>query len=125
MANDTVRGVEKVKANLLKIGSGYLDRAIKALEFEAEIEMTEAKKRTPVDTGALRASGHVKPARRYGKDISVSLEFGGPSAPYAVYVHENLEAFHKVGQAKYLESVLLESAPYMGARVAKRMGSLG
>ena len=32
----------------------------------------------------------------------------GYQAPYAVYVHENLEAFHSNGQAKYLETVLRE-----------------
>jgi len=34
---------------------------------------------------------------------SVRLGFGGPAAPYAVLVHEDLTKRHKVGQAKYLE----------------------
>jgi hypothetical protein len=119
-----VRGLEKLNANLSKVFKDKLDAAIMALEAEAEIEMTEAKRRTPVDTGALRASGHVKPARRNGRDITVELDFGGPSAPYAVFVHEDMEAFHRVGQAKFLESVLVESAPHMAARVAQRMRGL-
>jgi hypothetical protein len=46
---------------------------------------------------------------------------GGPAAPYAIYVHEDLEAIHPVGQAKFIESVLLESRPFMAARIAKRI----
>lgn len=92
-----------------------------ALLAEAEIEMTEAKKRTPVDTGALRGSGHVGgPFRRNG-GIEVVMGFGGPAAPYAIHVHERLDVFHRVGQAKFLESVLLESAPYFPQRVAERI----
>ena len=41
-----------------------------------------------------------------------------------VTVHENLDAFHRVGQAKFLESVLVESRPYLAARVARRMNAI-
>lgn len=124
MIDSKVTGIERVSRNLIVVSQGFLDKAVRALEFEAEIEMTEAKRRTPVDTGALRGSGHVKPARRVGRDIMVELAFGGPAVPYAAKVHEDLDAFHKVGQAKFLESVVVESAPYMAARVAKRMRSM-
>jgi hypothetical protein len=53
-----------------------------------------------------------------GKQIQVRLVFGGPAAPYAAIVHENLTAHHPVGQAKYLESVALERRPGMGKEVA-------
>jgi hypothetical protein len=39
----------------------------------------------------------------------------------AIVQHERIDFFHKVGQAKYLESVLNESRPYMGARIARRV----
>lgn len=92
-----------------------------ALVAEAEIEMTEAKRRTPVLTGALRGSGHVGgPFVRNG-NVEVVLSFGGPAAPYAVSVHERTDVLHRNGQAKFLESVILESAPYLAARVANRI----
>lgn len=92
-----------------------------AIHAEGEIEMTEAKRRTPVDTGALRASGFVEDVVVSPTTTRVQLGFGGPSAPYAVYVHEDLEALHPVGQAKFLESTLLESAPHMADRIARRV----
>ena len=86
------------------------------------VELTECKKRTPVDTGALRASEHVEGPTREGRKVSVAIVAGGPAAPYALTVHEDLEANHpRGGQAKYIESTLNESAPYIGERVAKRI----
>jgi hypothetical protein len=110
-----------VTRNLKALAARAPDRVGTALYLEAEIEMAEAKQRTPVDTGALRASGVVSLPEFSGRQISVSLNFGGPAAPYALVVHEDLEAHHPVGQAKYLESVIVESAPFMAARLARRL----
>lgn len=92
-----------------------------ALFIELQIEATESRKRTPVDTGNLRASTMVTDPVIDGDKISCSIVVGGVAAPYAVHVHENLEAYHPVGMAKFLESVLFESRPFMAARVAKRV----
>jgi hypothetical protein len=93
----------------------------RALFIEAEIEAKEAKKRTPVDLGNLRGSIHVTEPVIVRQTMSVSIVAGGPSAPYAIYVHEDLEAFHQVGQAQFIESVIMESRPFMAARVARRI----
>lgn len=111
---------------LKRLADKFPDYVGAALYQEAQIEMTEAKRRTPVDTGRLRASGRVALPVREGRRISVTLSFGGAAAPYAIYVHENLEANHASppfggGQAKFLESTINESAPYMLARIARRV----
>ena len=56
----------------------------------------------PVDTGALKNSGVVETADTGGQFV-VTVGFGGPTAEYALHVHEDLVARHVVGQAKYLE----------------------
>lgn len=93
----------------------------RALNAEAHVERAESMRRTPVEFGPLRASHDVPEPKVDGRDISQQILVGGPSAPYALYVHENLEAFHKVGQAKFLESTILESRPFMAQRVARRI----
>jgi hypothetical protein len=93
----------------------------RALYEEAQIEMTEAKRRTPWEFGVLKGSGIVRKPVVNGREISVQLEFGGPAEAYAIYVHENLEALHPHGQAKFLESTLLESAPHMAGRIGRRI----
>lgn len=44
-------------------------------------------------------------------NVSVVVGF---TASYAIYVHENLEAYHKVGQAKYLEQPVRERQAEIG-----------
>lgn len=105
-------------ANIARNAPGDLS---KALLEEAHVERAESMRRTPVEFGPLRASHEVLKPKVNGRDISVSIVVGGPSAPYAWYVHENLEAFHKVGQAKFLESTVLESRDHFPARVARRI----
>lgn len=89
-----------------------------ALYKEGERIMAKAKPLTPVDTGALVNSGHVELPKSEGSKISVELGFGGTAAPYALIVHENLEAHHPVGQAKYLEQPFDEAKDGMSERLA-------
>ena len=113
-----------VRNRLGKLWRAYPLLAERSLNIEGEIEMAEAKRRTPVDTGALRSSGRARPPERTrfgGQTVEQRLTFGGPAVGYALAVHENLGAFHRVGQAKYLESVVRESRPFMGGRVTKRI----
>lgn len=117
----SLTGGDKVRGTIKRVKSGFIDEVGRALYQETQIEATEVKRRTPVDTGTLRGTIHVVGPFRSGNRIWTLIACGGPAAPYAVYVHENLSAFHKVGQAKFLESVILESRAFMGARVAKRI----
>lgn len=116
--NWKVTGVREMIANLRAVAS----KAPKALERAVyrfgQIEMAESKRRVPVDTGTLKNSGFVEKPVRISGVITLELGYGGAAEDYAIPVHEDLEAFHKTGQAKYLESVLNESAPYFAQRVA-------
>jgi hypothetical protein len=57
----------------------------------------------PVEFGPLRASGVVV-VEGSGLGTRGRVEFGGSSAPYALYVHENLQAYHAPPTgAKWLE----------------------
>lgn len=117
-----LKGLDKllktIKERIGVLASPMVGAAIRA---ECEIEMTEAKKRCPVDTGALRSTGHVEGPESEDEGYRTRMVFGGPAAPYAEIVHEDEEAFHKVGQWKYLESVLVESKPYMVQRIFDRV----
>lgn len=108
-------------ARLKKLQADLPDTFGNALRQEAEIEATECKKRCPVDTGALRASIQATGPFRDGRSISCNIEAGGPAAGYALIVHEDLEAVHRVGEAKFIERPLQESAQYMADRIAKRI----
>lgn len=110
-----------MKARLRKFAQDFPKKVGAALYIETQIETKEAKRRTPVKHGALRGTVHTEGPVFEGKSIYCMIVAGGPAAPYAVYVHENLDAFHSVGQAKFIESVVLESRPFMAQRVARRL----
>ena len=62
-------------------------------------------KKTPVDEGNLQASHYIK----MRGDKNQPLAKIGCTAKYAIYVHENLEARHTNGEAKFLENAIKES----------------
>lgn len=89
---------------------------------EAEIIIGAAKTDyVPVDTSALKNSGFVNLPEVSGSRTTVTFGFGGPAAPYAVYVHEDLTKRHTVGQAKYLEIPLKARLVGMAAVLKQRV----
>jgi hypothetical protein len=124
MASNELKGYTDMQRRFSMLVKAVPDIMGKALYAEAQIERTESMKRTPVDLGPLRASHTVFPPKGQGDTVTVDIAVGGPSASYAVIVHEDLMATHTTGQAKFLESTLRESAPHMAARVAKRVATM-
>ena len=104
-----------------------------ALYQEALIITGVSMRRTPVDVttgkggGTLRDSHETSAPRRKGDTVQVDIQVGGPAAGYAAVVHERVIApsgrpvKHIVGQAKFLESAILEAEKTLGARIAKRL----
>lgn len=119
-----VSGVEALLANLGMFGQAAERAAKAALYQEAETVMTASKELVPVDTGALRGSGHVQQPVERGSRIEVSLGYGGPAAPYALVVHEDMKARHPTGEAKYLERPLLDAERGMLGRIADRIRAM-
>lgn len=97
-----VFGLQKILSNLDKEAKRIEGLTMAGL-FEAGLKVQKvAQDRTPVDTGNLKGSAYT---RKEG-ELSVVVGFG---AAYAIYVHENLEAHHETGQAKFLESALRDN----------------
>lgn len=115
----TVTGGDKITEILRKLGRDAPHAIAAELYMEAERLIADAKMETPVDTGALRASGHVQTPQMNGNMVEVVCGFGGPAVNYALIVHENLENFHPVGKAKYLEDPLNRRIPTMAERIAQ------
>lgn len=117
-----VNGVSAMRKRIKDVKYAFYTEVDAALYQETQVEKTEVIRRTPVDKGALRGSIHVVGPIHVGfNKVYTLIVAGGPSAPYAIYVHENLLAIHPVGQAKFIESVIMESRPYIGQRVANRV----
>lgn len=134
-----IEGVDKLKRTLERLGAKAPEKLAPLLYQEGETIMREAKELTPVDTGALRSTGHVQLPVLTEKGASVTLGFGGPAGAtftnkatgrvvkrgerigYAVWVHEDMTAFHPVGQAKFLEEPFKKHAKAMPSRLAAKL----
>lgn len=114
-----LQGTEDLARALRALNDRAMPALAKALFQEAETIMTASKIICPVETGALRASGVVMPPEQQGTLLSVTMGYGGPAAPYAVYVHERLDLHHAAPtQAKFLERPALEAAAGLEGRLA-------
>ena len=116
-----LRGSRELRRELKRRGRQAPKALARALFQEAEQIMSVSKRLVPVDTGALRASGHVQLPVIRGKKVKVVLGYGGAAAPYAVFVHEKQARHNPPTQWKYLEKPLFQAVPGMAGRIAKRL----
>jgi hypothetical protein len=116
----------EIKAKIVKNDFGAVSAATmhdlkSALYVEAESIMTASKRYyVPVDTGSLRNSGTVTPPKESGNTVSITLGYGGASAPYAAIVHEKPKAWGQ-GRNKYLSQPLNIAVKGMGVRIGKAL----
>ncbi len=120
-----------------KLGTEGAATVASSLYESAEKIMTLSKENyVPVETGTLRSTGRVDPPRVNGPYVEVTLGYGGPSARYALAVHENPRAgktygvspqgkpykrWAKTGQWKYLETPVKESSGEIVEHLKKRV----
>lgn len=116
-----LEGTGDLRRALIRAGDLADEALASAMVIEQEAVISEAKARTPVDTGVLRASGTVLQPEISKNRIEVTAGFGGAAQGYAVVVHEKQGVHHNVGQAKFLESAFLERASKIPANLARRV----
>jgi len=84
----------RLESNLPKVMGMFEQNKRKALDAVGLETSGRAKEITPVDTGRLRSS-----ITWQKRDTSVDI---GTNVEYAIFVHEDLDAFHRTGEAKFL-----------------------
>ena len=115
----------KIKARRLDVFFAVDDAVLRVLEKVAK----EGKELCPVRYGVLKGTIH---ARRGEVNIKRGVKHmvvagpmpsdaidTGPANHYAIVVHENMDAKHKVGQSKYLETPLDRAAVWAGYQISK------
>jgi len=113
-----VIGLDRLLAALTIGGVTAAKATVSALYREGQIVFAESQEEVPVDTGSLRASGHILPPVLFGNEAYVEIVYGGPAAPYAFFVHENLEAYHvPPTKAKFLEGPASRRTRALGNRI--------
>ena len=100
----SISGGDRLKRLLKQAGKAGQPAAEKALYQQGQSILAKTIPRTPRQYGPLRNSGHVT----LPSGGVVEIRFGGPSAPYAMIVHEDPDARHKVGEYKFLEKTVTQ-----------------
>lgn len=125
--------MEDVIRNLNLFGRRVEQAVAASLFQEAETVMARSKREfVPVFSGALKNSGHVQRPNISAGVVTVEMGFGGPSAPYALRIHEDMSIVHPShefgglsyscnGGAKYLERPFVESLKGLSERLAERL----
>lgn len=116
--------LERIQRALAESGPEGVKIAARALKNEAQEAMAVSQDEVPVDTGALKASGRVLPETgvfERGNEVYVQLVYGGTAVEYASVVHENLEAYHPHGKAKYLEDPMVRQSNGISGRIADKV----
>lgn len=111
-------GLREMIANMQQLARNSPKALERAARKHGNIELTEMKRQTPVDIGTLRDSGQLDVQWVRGSTLTIEWGFGGAAEDYAIYVHEDLDAWHRVGNAKFVERPLKEAEPYLMARIA-------
>jgi hypothetical protein len=99
-----LRGLER---GLDRLREKMEERSKEALADTAVKTFLNSQSLVPVDTGELKASGQVSELVESNDGYSIAISY---QAPYAGFVHEDLDANHPHGgQAKYLETPFLQA----------------
>ena len=129
MASGTLLiGDDMLINNLRVIAEEMNEKAAKALKDAGGKIISSSIKRTPIKTGELRKrsfnEGPLKSGDSYVQVVGYE-KFGGlweyVDGPYAVEVHENLEARHSVGESQFLKRGVEETSAKLQAYLAKEM----
>lgn len=113
-----VIGLDRLVRNLTLGGMAAAKAGAAGLARTANVIFDQSQEEVPRDTGTLARSGQVSNPRLEGYNAVVEISYGGPAAEYALWVHENLEAYHvPPTKAKYLEGPVLRHINTLGAKI--------
>ena len=111
-----IQGAGEIRKLLAVFAVGAVTALEKVLYETATEVFAETQRLVPVRYGVLKGSGQVKEPKGSGTGFSVDIVYGGPAAPYAIYVHERLDQRHAAPtQAKFLEAPMLKAPPKLQA----------
>lgn len=120
-----INGLDKLTNTLTRFGDNASKVLSETMLEEAHAIMANSQLIVPVDTGALRSSGAVKDPVIEGKKITVTMFYGGPSAPYALFVHEIGAYKHAPPtQYKFLEVPTMQRLPVIAKNIKIRLENI-
>ena len=100
-----IKGLAQYKKRASDLDRSWSKHASQQLQAGANQVLQDSNSQVPVDTGNLRQSGKVV-MEETPRKITAEIEY---TEDYAVFVHENLEARHTNGNAKFLQNAIVKN----------------
>ena len=119
-----VKNLRELQRAFILAGEDAPKFAARALREEADEAFLLSQAFVPVRTGTLLTSGEVHGPFVKGSKVYADITYGGPAAPYAIFVHElpPSRATHDYPTRwKYLENPVRVYAQGMGERMTTRV----
>lgn len=122
----TLVGREKLTSILARGGQVGVEVLVEVLRAESLLAFRNSQRMVPHATGALRASGVVRPPAVAGTHVEVEMGYGGAASKYALYQHEVTTLHHPdpsnpnsdpKGSAKYLETPVRDQTRGLAGRL--------
>ena len=112
-------GLSELTAKLGQLRGQAREIAADEMYRGAQEILAASREIVPVETGALRDSGFADRPETHGDLIALEVGYGGPTADYALYVHEGTS---KMAARKFLERPTLELYPGIVRGIGHRLG---
>lgn len=118
----TWSGLDVVQGVLRNVSPRATQFLTESMEEVSLVVFAQSQVLVPVDTGALKGSGHVDPPDVNPGSIYINIGYGGVAADYALRVHEDMAMNHAAPtQAKFLEQPMGQALDALNSRVMGRM----
>lgn len=118
-----IQGMDELRRKLAQASEKAMPYLKEAMRAAGQQAMTESHKEVPVLTGTLKRSGQLQSVEQDGHQIIVTVGYGGPAIPYALYQHERTDLAHPTGgKAHYLSDPVKAMAGRLGSFLAARIG---
>lgn len=125
-----VDGIRELQTKFTRLDTRLGWGLKKVARQEIEKVMEESRQEVPTSTGALRDSAFIKQDYRGnlsfgygGPNAQINPETGESTEDYMVAVHENLQAIHPHGKAKFLEDPVNRFAQRLEHTLLQRLAS--
>lgn len=93
------------------------DAVVQVLTDTALAAFADSQTQVPVRFGYLKGSGHIIGPEVTGSGAKIEIAYGGPAAPYALFVHEGTARHAPPTKRKYLEDPVLEAVRGLDAKI--------
>lgn len=125
--NVSTSSVYKLQAKLMDRGRFLSNKMLEAADDVVQDIMQESQEQVPVHTGTLASAAFVESDRQGitfgygGNNDTVNPKTGQLASDYMVVVHEDMDAFHVKGKAKFLEDPINRALSSIEGKLGSRL----